>query len=155
MRAEQEAGEHEQSRKEEEHIAGEEHGNLFLQEDVVVHPPELVDEGDRPADGLHDPEDAEATAGGDGVANESDDEGKEEQGRGNVADCAEGYTAREERGGGELDESEDDRRCNPKFCGLAHNAGPHFSMIDYRQITKGKQGRKVVAGGTFGSRLDD
>ena len=70
---------------------------------------------------MHDPEDAEAAAGGDGVAGEGDDESEEEEGRGDIADGAESYSSRKQRGGGELYEGEEDRRSDPEFCGLAHN----------------------------------
>ena len=77
VRSKEESRKHEQAGDEQENVAGEEHRDLLPEDDVVVHPPELVDECDRPADGLHDPEDAKAAAGGDGVAAEGDDKGEE------------------------------------------------------------------------------
>jgi len=141
--AEQEAGEHEQAGDEHEDVPGEEHGDLLLQDDVVVHPPELVDEGDRPADGLHDPEDAEAATGRNCIAEEGDDESEEEQGGGDVAGAAEGDSTREKGGGDELNGREGDRGDDPEFGGLTHY-GPHFSRIDYRPMKAKETGQNVV-----------
>lgn len=113
--AKQKAREHEQSGNEQENVARKKHGNGFPEQDVVDHPPELIDQRNGPANGLHDPEDAKAAARRYGVRSEGDQEGENEQGRREIADGGEGESARKESRSGALDQREDGRRGNPDF----------------------------------------